>query len=285
MVSLVGMQAVKVVEANFFPGDALILYSPHPKVVYTSTSVLFEVVANVANPTPEVVSIVYSLDENPNVTLTNLNKTLRIAGHIDGSQFGAKFTFENLAEGNHTLKVYSQDALDKQMFASVEFVIDTQYTSPLTVLSPQNMTYMTTEIPLTFICREDREHDGRFTRAIYALDGIGSNHIYENLTLTDLSIGNHIIEVVAWTENGFFSEKIYFTIDNQTSTPTALPTNTPTQQPTLSPTLTASPTQPTEDGHGSDDLIIKIVTALIGIAVIVIVAVIAVIVYFKKAKK
>ncbi len=232
---VVGLQAVEEAKANFFPGDALILHSPHPKVVYTNTSVPFEVVANVANPTPEVKYIIYSLDGNSNVTLTNLNKTLRIAGHIDGSQFGAYLFFENLAEGNHTLEVYSQDASGKQMFASVEFVIDTQYTSPLTVISPQNMTYTTIEVPLTFICREDKEHDGNFTRAIFALDGMGSNYIYENLTLTDLSIGSHTIEVVAWTKNGFFSEKIFFTVSNQTSTATPFPPYSPTQQPTIEP--------------------------------------------------
>ena len=87
---ITGMMAIEVVKANFFPGDALIIDSPVFKMVYTNTSVPLKVVANVANPTPEVVSITYCLDENSNVALTNLTKTLRIPGNIQGSQFYAE---------------------------------------------------------------------------------------------------------------------------------------------------------------------------------------------------
>jgi len=62
LISLVaGMQAVEVTNAKFFPGDALIINSPYP-VVYTGTSVPLDVVASVANPTPAVVYIIYSLE-------------------------------------------------------------------------------------------------------------------------------------------------------------------------------------------------------------------------------
>jgi len=213
---------VDVANANFFPGDALAIYSPTSSRVYTSTIVPLNIVASVANPTPEVVSITYSLDENSNVTLTNLNKTLRQPGHIDGSQFYAELVLENLAEGNHTLKAYSLDASGKQMSASVEFVIDTSYTTPLSVLSPQNITYTITEVPLTFICREERANDGKFSYAAYMLDGIGSNYIYDNVTLTDLSLSNHTLIVSVWTERGFFSETIYFTMKEPELFPTTL---------------------------------------------------------------
>jgi hypothetical protein len=240
-----GMYGIEVAEANFFPGDALRIYSPTYLTVYTNTSVPFHVAASVANPTPEVKCIIYGLDENANVTLTDLNKTLRARGHIDGSQLSAELVLENLAEGNHTLKVYSQDTVGTEMSASVEFFVDTTYTSPLSVLSPQNTTYTTTEVPLTYVCRETHTLDGNFARAVYILDGIGSNYIYENVTLTDLSVGNHTIHVTVWTDNyQFFTETIYFTVSNQTSTPspTASPANSPTQQPTTEPT--ASPEVP-----------------------------------------
>ncbi len=238
------VQAVDVALANFFPGDALIIFTPISKMVYTNTSVQFNITANVANPTPEVVSITYMLDQKPNVTITDLKKTLRIPGHIDGSQFSAEMVLEDLAEGNHTISAYSKDASGKQMSASIEFVIDSTYTTPLSVMSPLNTTYSTNEVPLTFVCREDRNHDGSFAYAVYVLDGIGSNFIYENSTLTDLPFGDHSMTVTVWTGNGFFSETVYFTISNQPPSPTDMPTNSPTQQPTLylSPTLT--PTQP-----------------------------------------
>ncbi|MCW4019218.1 MAG: hypothetical protein NWF00_11170 [Candidatus Bathyarchaeota archaeon] len=239
-----GMHSIGVAEANFFPGDALLIYSPTYQTVYTNTSVPFHVAASVANPRPEVECIIYSLDENTNVTLTDLNKTLRIRGHIDGSQFSAELVLENLAKGNHTLKVYSLDTVGTEMSASVEFFVDTTYTSPLSVLSPQNTTYTTTEVPLTYVCRETHELDGNFGSAAYILDGIGSNNIYENVTLTDLSVSNHTIHVTVWTDNyQFFTKTIHFTISNQTPTPSpASPTNSPTQQPTTEPT--ASPEVP-----------------------------------------
>ncbi|MBN1245991.1 hypothetical protein JXA31_10405 [Candidatus Bathyarchaeota archaeon] len=235
---MAGIQTIEVAKANFFPGDALIISSPISKIVYANTSIPLNTVANIANPTPEIVSITYCLDDNPNVTLTNLNETLRVPGHIAGSQFSAELVLENLAEGNHTLKAYSKDAYGKQMSASVEFVIDTSYTSPLSVLSPQNITYTTTEVPLTFTCREDRKHDGDFSHAVYLLDGLGSKYIYDNLTLTDLSVGSHTIVVTVCTENGFFSETIYLSI-SQTLEPAPSPSSSPF--PTPEHTLSVDP--------------------------------------------
>lgn len=220
---VVGIQVVEVAMANFFPGDALMIYSPIYRKVYTNTSVLLNIVADVANPTPEVVSITYRLDKNPNITLTNLKKTLRSPGHITGSEFYAELLLENLAEGSHTLRVYSQDAADVQMSASVEFFVDTHYTSPLSVLSPKNTTYATPEVPLTFVCRETNRLDGDFTRAGYILDGIGSNYIYDNLTLTGLSIGNHKIHVTVWTDiPSVFSETLYFSVSQPEPFPVML---------------------------------------------------------------
>ncbi len=67
-------------------------------MVYANTSMPLKIVASIANPTPEVVSKTYCLDENYNVTFTDLRKTLRELGHIDGStkldkDFSIKFYF------------------------------------------------------------------------------------------------------------------------------------------------------------------------------------------------
>lgn len=268
LVLVIGVQVVEV-EANFFPGDVLIIYSPISRKVYTNTSVLLNILADVANPTPEIVSITYRLDNNPNITLTNLKKTLRSPGHIDGSEFYVELLLENLAEGSHTLRAYSKDAANAQMSASVEFFIDTHYTSPLSVLSPKNITYSTSEVSLTFVCRESNRFDGEFTRAGYILDGIGSNYIYDNLTLTGLSIGNHEIHVSVWTDiPSVFSETIYFTVSNQT--------------PTLTPSMAPSPSssQSIDSGNWSNP------TSLIAIGtMIAIVAVVSLsLVYFKRRK-
>jgi hypothetical protein len=242
-VSLVpGIPAVKIANTNFFPGDALIISSPISKMVYSNTSIPLKIVASVANPTPEVVSITYCLDENYNVTLTDLSKTLREPSYIDGSQFSAELVLKNLAEGNHIIEAYSRDAIGRQMSASAEFVVDTSYTIPLTIVSPQNTTYYSTEVPLTFICREDGKYDGKFYEGSYMLDGIGSDIIHDNLTLTGLSVGSHTIMVGVSTETWFFSETLQFSIfegQEPKSSPrhSPEPNPTPTQAPQNEPQL------------------------------------------------
>ena len=62
---MAGIQTIEVADANFFPGNALIIYSPNSSIVYTKTSISLNIMANVANPTPEILSITYCLDNNP----------------------------------------------------------------------------------------------------------------------------------------------------------------------------------------------------------------------------
>jgi hypothetical protein len=231
-----GLHVVEVAKANFFPGPALGIESPSPRVVYTNNSIPLRIVAHVANPTPEIISITSSLDENSNLTLTNLNKTLRTPDHIDGSEFYAETVLENLVEGNHTLKAYSKDSSGGEMSASVEFIFDTHFTSPLSVLSPQNITFTTSEVPLVIVCSDE------IISADYQLDGIGLGPISTNLTMTDLSLGGHKIIVLVWTVHGVFSETIYFTVSNQTPTPT------PTPIPTV-PEFTVTLISPPPDSH------------------------------------
>jgi len=273
---MVGASNVLVAYANFFPGDALIIYSPLSSVVYTNTSIPLSIVANVADPTPKVVSITYSIDENSNVTLTDLNETLKNPGHIDGSQFYVEVTLEGLSEGNHTLRAYSLDAADRQMFATVEFVIDTSFRSPLSVLSPKNITYTTADVPLIFICTEEILRAEDFMMADYVLDGIGAGPISGNLTLTDLSTGKHELTVIVWTVKGVFSETIHFTI-SQTPEPT------PSQSPL--PTASPSPTyEPTPEPDTISTALTIAVVVLVALGTIALVAVIGagLLVYFKK---
>jgi hypothetical protein len=272
-VSLVAvMSAVEVANANFFLGDALIISSPISGMVYSNTSISLKIVASVANPTPEVVSITYCLDGNYNVTLTDLSKTLREPGHIDGSQFYVELVLNNLAEGNHIIEAYSEDAIGREMSSSAEFIIDTSYTDPLTILSPQNKTYYSTEVPLTFVCREDGKHDGRFIDASYSLDGFGSDLIYDNLTLTDLSVGSHIVMVGVSTSTWFFSETVQFSISEgqePKTSPTPSPTSTPEPTFTLEPTPTDPNMGPTSPPSQENLLTQEQLGIILGVAIIV----------------
>jgi hypothetical protein len=235
---IAGKLTVEVANANFFPGDALSISSPISNKVYATTSIPLKIIALREDPTPEIVSITYRLDENPNVTdtLTDLNKSLG-SGLLDHSEFWAETVLNNLPEGNHTLKAYSTDAIGEHMYASVDFVIDVSYASPLSVVSPQNATYYATEVPLTFICREGGKYDGVFSYGVYMLDGIGSDYIYGNSTLTDLSVGSHIIQVTVCNENGFSSETVQFSI-SQTPDSAVSPSPSPEHSLSVDPNFT-----------------------------------------------
>ena len=121
--------------ANFLPPDYLSINSPISKKVYATTSIPLKIIAYREVSNPEIVSITYRLDENPNVTLTDLQKSLgkRLLAQ---SRFWAETVLNNLSEGNHTLKAYSTDALGEHMDTFVDFVIDTSYTSPAPIASP-----------------------------------------------------------------------------------------------------------------------------------------------------
>jgi hypothetical protein len=228
-----GMQTLDVAKANFLPAPAIILYSPAP-IIYTNTSIPLHVVVNVLRHSPEIVCVLYCVDESSNVTLTNLTRTDNVwfDPNKEGSEFRVTSILESLAEGNHTLKVYSQDAAGKEMSSSVEFTINTQYRYPeVLILSPQNKTYTTTEVPLIWACDEqkivaDYTLDLWSQVPLYAYFTLSGNaSLPGNTTLTGLSNGTHTLTVNVITERGSASQTVYFTIAQETETqPEPFPT-------------------------------------------------------------
>lgn len=213
-------QTLDVANANFIPAPATLIYSPAP-IIYTNTSIPLRVSVNILEYSPRIVRVLYSIDENSNVTLTNLTSTDNVwfEPYKKGTEFNAISNLDNLTEGNHTLKVYSQDAEGEEMFSSVEFTIDTQYKyAEVLILSPQNKTYTTTEVPLTWTCDEQIT-----SHAEYFLDYplYGSTTLPGNTTLTGLSNGTHTITVFAFTKRGQAnSQAVHFTVSPETQSQT-----------------------------------------------------------------
>ena len=69
----------------------------------------------------------YAVDAHSNVTLANLTNSNTVGGYA----FHGSSILKDLAEGNHTLNVYSQDDSVKEMYTSVEFMIDTHFLIPV----------------------------------------------------------------------------------------------------------------------------------------------------------
>lgn len=212
--AVAGAMLVKVATANFLSAPAIIIYSPAP-IISTNTSIPLDVGVNILNTSPYIVRILYRVDENSNVTLTNLTRTdnFWFDPNKVGSEFRATSILENLTEGNHTIKVYSQDANGEEMSSSVKFTVDTYYKYPeIVILSPQNTTFASTEVPLTFTC------DRQIVSADYILEGEGGHmSLSGNTTLNGLANGTHAITVYVFTEGEQGnSQTVHFTVSPET---------------------------------------------------------------------
>ena len=195
---------------------------------------------------PQITHINYSLDGQSNITITNIPKS--------GSEFSAKDLFgretarfvtisvnamlSNLSEGQHTLKAYAFDNNNGVMSDSVTFAVLTSYSVPeVTIISPLDEVYRTSEIPLTYAVKGDYE------QLCYAIDYRSNVTIGRNTTISisELPNGCHTITVYASTPGHYGgSSWTYFIvgiINYSLPNPTAYPTNPP-----LSPTQRTSPT-------------------------------------------
>jgi len=132
----------------------------------------------------------YSLDGQANVTVVG-NDTLL-----------------GLADGFHPIEVYANDTVGNM--GSSDMVYFTVAKAPaIGILSPQNMTYSTGDVGLTFTVDESASWMG------YSLDGQANVTIDGNTTLSGLSDGVHSVLVYAndTSGNSGSSDIVYFSVD------------------------------------------------------------------------
>jgi hypothetical protein len=148
-----------------------------------------------------------------NIPLTiTVDETVAWIGYsVDGQtnvSILGSITLIGLADGTHSIVVYARDlAGNIAPSATVYFTTDTISPS-VSILSPQNTTYDTTDIPLTITINETTSWIG------YSLDGQANMTINGNATLTTLSAGPHNLIVYAkdMAGNTGHSETLYFSI-------------------------------------------------------------------------
>jgi hypothetical protein len=147
-------------------------------------------------------------------------------------QFSYDLRFTDLSEGNHSIVIgvdeYGGFVIDTHLgptgfsfslssSASVFFTVDT--TPPnITVISPQNKTYDSANVPLYFRVNEV------CSNVTYSLDSGVNVTMLENTTLTGLSEGLHNVTAYAWdnAQNLGYSENIMFTVTQPEPFPTTL---------------------------------------------------------------
>ena len=152
------LQSVDLVNANYYPPPSIEISSPigAPRI-YRENSVPLHVNVNVLANEPDITSIKYSLDGKANVTLTDLARTDDAAYwtttegvFIKGTVFRAETSLDNLADGKHTITVYSHDVNGKEMSESREFTVDYDYVPPQNPFGlPDNIPNGTATLPPT----------------------------------------------------------------------------------------------------------------------------------------
>ena len=145
----------------------------------------------------------YSLDGQVNVTIGNIPL-------VHGIGTFGNTTLTGLPDGMHSLIVYARDqAGNRGSSDMIYFTVDTTPPS-ISILSPENKTYETTDIPLNFTV------DETVSWMAYSLNG-QANVTVRNITLTGLAVDAHSLTIYAMDEAGNTgSEIIYFSIAKET---------------------------------------------------------------------
>ncbi len=144
----VSLQVAGYASANYFPPPSIEIYSPSPAPsVHSDASVPVSVRVNILPDTSDITFIRCSLDGGANVTLSGLTRennvwywTTTKGVTVQGTAFSAKASLDNVAEGTHTLTVYSHAADGTEMSRSREFTVDYDYVPPQPTLGDFNFT-------------------------------------------------------------------------------------------------------------------------------------------------
>ncbi len=181
--------------------------------IYSNTTIEIEIVVTNYKDAPEIQKIYYSLDGRT-LTIANMTKGDELDTFADnktGYVCYGRGVLENLPEGNYTLLVHVMDANGKTIGNRVNFTIDLDYKPP-TLLSPQNQTDYSSQVPLTFCVYEG------IVYAYYSLNGGAPVYVTGNTTLTGLSDGINQLNFLAKfpvTTYGF--ESLFNFTENQSN--------------------------------------------------------------------
>jgi hypothetical protein len=159
VVTVTSLQAFHLVSANYYPPPSIEIFSPisAPKVYSESSVQLYLRVNALPSESNSIAFIRYCLDGKANVTVTNLSRedglyywTSTEGVIASGNGFSVNTTLNDLAEGKHTLIVYSHAADDKETSRLVEFTVDYDYVPPQNPFGlPNNLPNGTATLPPT----------------------------------------------------------------------------------------------------------------------------------------
>jgi hypothetical protein len=157
--AIASLQVADLVSANYYPPPSIEIFSPisAPKVYNESSIQLYVRVNALPSESSSITYISYCLDGKDNVTLTELSRkdgeaywTSTEGVIASGNAFSVKTNLNNIAEGNHTLIVYSHAADGTEMSRTREFTVDYDYVPPQNPFGlPNNLPNGTATLPPT----------------------------------------------------------------------------------------------------------------------------------------
>jgi len=216
------------------------ILSPQNGATYDVNNVNFSCIVSVGESKTayktDIAVVYFEEDWLPNITYAFEYRTpdpFTLGGKHD---FPPTFTYNlNLTEipdGKHNITIHARELgyylFNAHLFWYDSFSIDVSSSISFTIaglpsisiLSLENKTYNTSDIPLNFTVNEP------VSKISYVLDGLENVTIDGNTTLTRLSDGKHNVTVYATDEAGNtgISETMYFNVDTPEPFPTALVT-------------------------------------------------------------
>lgn len=192
--------------------------SPLNNSAFASNNLSIAFKVSISKGTSSIEDVYYEVDwKEGNISVY----TYGTSGHSTNiSEFPYNETLVGVPEGNHSLHITATafgshvvvvDMTNYIYFiscsSSIYFTVDT--TSPsVSVLSLENKSYTTSDLPLNFTVNE------HVSQISYVLDGLDNVTINGNTTLNQLAYGDHNLTVYATDEAGNVgaSETIYFTV-------------------------------------------------------------------------
>jgi hypothetical protein len=158
-----------------------------------------------------------------------LSDEIRSDNSPERQYFSYSGVLNGVPEGSHSLTIYAEGGgwyppqgvkqsgffIDGNL--TVFFTVDN--TPPIvTILSAENKTYYTSDVPLSVLTNEP------VAQTSYSLDGQTNITVTGNATLAGLSVGEHNLTVYFWDSAGNIgaSKTVTFNISNQKPFPTAI---------------------------------------------------------------
>ncbi len=192
------------------------ILSPSGKLVERNTTVELEIsvlfmMSDRVCAAPKGVQISYKLDNNSITPLDGLEMSQWSNGWWE---VWGKTLLVDLAEGSHKITAYSTNSAGSNTNTTTTFTVDTSYEYPkISVLSPQNKTYTTTDIPVIFYVNGNIS-EGHVTLELYPYSAKNVQHFsVDNMTLSGLKDGDYRLSFSATTERGRTTETIKFTVN------------------------------------------------------------------------